>query len=285
MNDLQLFMILYMYELELWLTNNKKELLQIPFQSDEANTDKPLKDYLKTAIELHCNHITQLKSIQSIIIDKKEYKVTSNIKNAMIKAVILPPIADELKSIIKKRKDAAFTQPDMCLAIEINGKIEYETVELKSTKTDAIPGSSVQQITPEEWVVFVKHTKNNFEIATGQYVYAINTKMEFPDRSPRPQVSFKELLNWNNNCRIISDKTIKYTTSDNGSDKYALITDWQDFLAKRWIRVVFGEDPHKGESWFNNNLRRFLLQFLERYDAMSEQEKSNYKELLTKSIK
>ena len=115
MNDLQLFMILYMYELELWLTNNKKELLQIPFQSDEANTDKPLKDYLKTAIELHCNHITQLKSIQSIIIDKKEYKVTSNIKNAMIKAVILPPIADELKSIIKKRKDAAFTQPDMCL--------------------------------------------------------------------------------------------------------------------------------------------------------------------------
>mgnify|MGYP003330257066 CR=1 FL=1 len=41
----------------------------------------------------------------------------------------------------------------------------YEKIELKSTKDNAIPGSSVQQINPDEWVIFVKHTR--FSIITG----------------------------------------------------------------------------------------------------------------------
>ena len=67
----------------------------------------------------------------------------------------------ELKHELQSRKEAVFTRPDICLEIRINDSLEYETVELKSTKNDSIPGSSVQQITPDEWVIFIKHTKQH----------------------------------------------------------------------------------------------------------------------------
>ena len=71
MNDLGLFMRLYMYELEIWLNEHKQELLSISFQSDEANTDRPLKEFLKSAIEQHCNCLSRLKNIDSVTIDSE----------------------------------------------------------------------------------------------------------------------------------------------------------------------------------------------------------------------
>ena len=75
MNDIQLFMRLYMYELEIWLNEHKQELLSISFQSDEANTDRPLKEFLKTAIEQNCNCLSRLKNIDSVNIDNESYPV------------------------------------------------------------------------------------------------------------------------------------------------------------------------------------------------------------------
>ena len=284
MNNLQLFMRLYMYELEIWLNEHKQEFLSIPFQSDEANTDRPLKDFLKSVIEHHCNCLSRLKNIDSVNIDSKSYPVSSSITDTVINSVILPPISDDLKNILKKRKNAVFTEPDMCLVILQNGKPEYVTVELKSTKNDSIPGSSVQQITPDEWVIFIKHTINTIEVTTGQYFYAINSKMQFPDRSPRPQVSFGELRNWNNKCRKIEGKAVTYRSIGDESEKYGLLTDWQGVLAKRWTEIVFNKNYRKVEPWFNNNLRKFILQFLERYDAMSDKEKEEYRASLKRNI-
>lgn len=50
MRIIQDFMQVYMYELEKYLELHKEELKQVSFQSDEANTDRPLKEYLKSLI-------------------------------------------------------------------------------------------------------------------------------------------------------------------------------------------------------------------------------------------
>ena len=178
MNDLQLFMRLYMYELELWLNEHKQELKDISFQSDEANTDRPLKEYLKNAIENQCNQLEKLKHITSLVIDGSCYSVSDKMIHTVINSVLLPPISDHVKAILRNRKNAVYTEPDICLMIVMNGHVEYVTVELKSTKSDSIPGSSVQQVLPEEWVIFIKHTMQDIEVATGQYFYAINSKMQ-----------------------------------------------------------------------------------------------------------
>ena len=43
---LEPFMHIYMCELEMYLKSHADELLKISFQLDEANTDRPLKEYL-----------------------------------------------------------------------------------------------------------------------------------------------------------------------------------------------------------------------------------------------
>lgn len=290
MDNLQLFMHLYMYELEIWLNEHSEEVLNISFQSDEANTDRPLKEYLKHIIKEKCNCIVKLCAVENIeICDSKnqinKYPLNYKVMLAKIEDVYLPEqISPELKFLLKQRKNAMFTNPDLCLAINIDGKIEYETIELKSTKTDAIPGSSIQQVSPNEWVIFVKHGKTKAEITTGQYFHAINSKMQFPDRSPRPQVSFSELQNWNSNCRHDDGKIITYTSVGDEPLKYKLLTDWQGVLAKRWTEIVLDNNPRKHEPWFNNNLRKFILEFLSVYDNMSSDIKEQYKKFLSDII-
>lgn len=51
MSKIQNFMQVYMYELEKFLNTKKEELKAVSFQSDEANTDRPLKEFLKNLIE------------------------------------------------------------------------------------------------------------------------------------------------------------------------------------------------------------------------------------------
>ena len=290
LDNLKLFMNLYMYELELWLNEHSDDVLDISFQSDEANTDRPLKKFLQQIIKNECNCISKLKCVKYIDLydydgQQYRYKITSNITNAMVKRVYLPDeIPDVLKRQLKLRKNAVFTNPDLCIAIDIDGKTEYETIELKSTKKDAIPGSSIQQVSPDEWVIFVKHEGNFAEITVGQYFHAINAKMQFPDRSPRPQVSFSELQNWNYSCRQYVGSVISYHLPNDELVKYELLTDWKNVLAKRWAEIVLDDNPKRNEPWFNNNLRKFILEFLNVYDEMSLDDKEDYKKFLENII-
>lgn len=286
MTDLQLFMYLYMYELELWLNEHSDEVLKISFQSDEANTDRPLKEFLKKSIEQNCNSLSKLKNINLISIKGKHHNISSSVRNTVINSVLLPPISDNIKRILKDRKKSVYTEPDICLVILMNNTPQYVTIELKSTKNDAIPGSSIQQIDPNEWVVFIKHNNKKVDITTGQYFQAINAKMQFPDRSPRPQVSFKELCSWNRNCRNITENNIVYSSTGDESEKHALLTDWQGVLANRWTKIVMNTGKiKKSEPWFNNNLRKFILEFLDEYDKMSPQSQKDYKDFLKNVIK
>lgn len=280
MKYLEPFMHIYMCELEIYLKSHTAELLEISFQSDEANTDRPLKEYLKKTIEQNCNRIEALCDINTISFTSCWYEIDDSIKNIFVQQVLMPDeLTDDIKSILKSRRKGVFTNPDLCLKLNIGGDVVYETVELKSTKSDAIPGSSVQQVSPYEWVIFIQHNARTVDVTTGRYLNAVNTRMQFPDRSPRPQVSFSELKNWNQQNRTIETDAICFDSSDN-KDKQRLLEDWQGVLAERWVKIVFTSKKRKSEPWFNNNLRKFVLKFLEIYDELPSSKQEEYKDLL-----
>lgn len=287
MKIIQDFMQIYMYELEKFLETKKNELKMVSFQSDEANTDRPLKEFLKSLIETSFSAIPENCEITEIQFEGVNSTNITILKTLKINRVLLPEdITEEIRVIIKESKSSVYTNPDMCLEIIFDNKIYYETIELKSTKQDSIPGSSIQQILPTEWVIFIKHSNNKIEVTTGQYIHAINSKMQFPDRSPRPQVSFKEMMNWNQLNRLIQYSSLVYKKDENEQIKYELIHDWQSVLAERWIEMLFEANTVKNnEPWFNNNMRKFILDFLERYEALSETEKIEFKDKIKNLIK
>ncbi len=285
MKYLEPFMHIYMCELEMYLKSHSEELLEISFQSDEANTDRPLKEYLKKTIEQKCNHIEAFSNVSTVSFTTYCYEIDDNIRNICIQQVLLPEeLTDDIKTNLKPRKKGVFTNPDLCLVLNIEDTIVYQTIELKSTKSDSIPGSSVQQISPFEWVIFIQHNARNIDVTTRQYMNAVNTKMQFPDRSPRPQVSFSELKNWNQQNRIINPNDIYFDSSEN-KDKQRLLEDWQGVLAERWKDILFTFDISKKEPWFNNNLRKFILEFLAVYDEFDDVKKEEYKALIASLIK
>lgn len=280
------FMQVYIYELEKFLNTKKDKLKEVSFQSDEANTDRPLKEFLKNIIENTFNAIPSNSEIDFIGTDSSTAENIETLKRIKIKKVLLPEnITERIKTIIKATKHAVYTNPDMCLELDIDGKIFYETIELKSTKLDSIPGSSIQQILPNEWVIFIKHNAHEINIATGQYIHAINSKMQFPDRSPRPQVSFKELENWNQRNRLLNYKSLLYKNDPDESIKYDLIDDWQNVLSKRWIDMLFNATSVKNnEPWFNNNMRKFILSFLDKYEALTPDKQEDFKKRISSLI-
>ena len=66
MNSIQQFMCIYMYKLEENLMKHKNELIEVSFQSDEANTDRPLKEYLKKHIESSFSSIPEDMDIEEL---------------------------------------------------------------------------------------------------------------------------------------------------------------------------------------------------------------------------
>ncbi|MCL1936738.1 MAG: hypothetical protein FWF57_10250 [Defluviitaleaceae bacterium] len=270
------FTAVYLYELEKYLQTKKNEILKISLWQDEANTDRPLKEYLKKLIEHSFNKLPVNTDIVRVVFDNSENTNIDDINKFEIANVLLPEeITPNIKNLIYNEKDGVYTKPDLCLEIILNGIKYYETIELKTTKTDAIPGSSIQQITPNEWVVFVKFSKdNNIDITTGQYINAINSKMQFPDRSPRPQVSFNEIKKWNLLYRSNKNGVLEFKEDKNSLIKYELLSDWQDVLSKRWVDILLNANSLKSnEPWFNNALRKFIIEFLKEYDELPTSEK------------
>ncbi|TWT10976.1 hypothetical protein [Streptococcus sp. sy004] len=279
------FMRVYMFALEKHLQSKKEEIAEIPFQSDEANTDRPLKEYLKQEIESNFSSIPETFDIATVTTNTNNYNVKS-LKNISINSVLLPDeISDEVKQNIKEKKQSIYTNPDLCFELNINNSIEYIPIELKSTKKNTIPGSSVQQIDPNEWVIFIKRS-STINITTGQYINAITTKIPFPDRSPRPEVSFDSLCNWNKKHRIVSNDNLRFNQDNDLISKQSIIYDWQSFLSNNWIDILFTSSRVKdNEPWFNNNLRKFILLFLDKYESLSKEQQSNFKNKVKNLIK
>ena len=287
-NLLNSFLIVYFHKIENELNNTKNGLETIKFQSEEANTDEFLKKYFQDFLSKH-NDIRDVKlkklavkidSEQSIIEieELKSYKITN---------VLLPEhLTAEQKKDITKIKKSVYTNPDLYLEITDGENIYFESVELKSTKDNNIPGSSVQQVSPFEWVIFVKRDNEKVLVTTGFYLNSITEKLPFPDRSPRPQIGFKTLLDWNKKYRKVENDVLKIENSiEINNDKIKLLTDWQDFLASEWLEIIKSEESRNSEKWFNNAIRKFTLKFLEYSEKLTIDEKENLKNNLSKLIK
>lgn len=287
-NLLNSFLIVYFYKIENVLNTTKNGLEAIKFQSEEANTDEHLKKYFQEFL-LKSNDLSDVKLKKlAVKIDTEEHIIDiEKLKTYKITNVLLPEqLSIEQKKSITESKKSVYTSPDLYLEITDGTNIYFESVELKSTKDNNIPGSSVQQVSPFEWVIFVKRDNEKILVTTGFYINSITEKLPFPDRSPRPQIGFKTLLDWNKKYRKVENEvlTIENITEIN-NDKIKLLTDWQDFLATEWLEIIKSEETRNSEKWFNNAIRKFALKFLDYTDKLTESDKQKLKSNLTKLIK
>ncbi len=287
-NLLNSFLIVYFYKIENELNTTKNGLETIKFQSEEANTDEHLKKYFQEFLLKH-NDLSDVKLKKlSVKIDSEEH--TIDIKNLKSYKIINVLLSEQLSAVQKKSitesKKSVYTRPDLYLEITDGTNNYFESVELKSTKDNNIPGSSVQQVSPFEWVIFVKRDNEKVLVTTGFYINSITEKLPFPDRSPRPQIAFKTLFDWNKKFRKVDNEvlTIENITEIN-NDKIKLLTDWQDFLATEWLEIIKSEESRNSEKWFNNAIRKFALKFLDYTDTLTDSEKEKLKSNLTNLIK
>ena len=259
------FLSFYFHFLEELLLKKKEELQKIKFQSEEANTDEEIKDFLKKIIEENKTISNEYKC-NLLKIQKDTIGETYNLNDVSsfsIVEVLLPKeLTGNQKEEIKLNKTSVYTNPDLYLKLSDGQNIFYESVEIKTTKDDKIPGSSVQQINPFEWTIFIKHNEGSTDVACGYYLNAMTNKLPFPDRSPRPQIGFDKIKEWNKNNRIISDSVLEYIYTQNDINfKTKCLTDWEQILCEEWLTTIQA-DSKKSEKWFNNTIRKYTVQLL-----------------------
>jgi hypothetical protein len=279
-NLLNAFLLVYFYSIEHELNTTDNGLQHVKFQSEEANTDEFLKRYFQEFMSKN-NSIkdTKLEKL-SVKIDSETHIIEiKELLNYEIVSVLLPEqLTYEQKVKITESKKSVYTNPDLYLEIRNGNDSFFESVELKSTKDNNIPGSSVQQVSPFEWVIFVKRDKDSVSVTTGFYINSITEKLPFPDRSPRPQIGFKTLVEWNEKYRIESNKVLSIeNVTEINRDKIKLLTDWQDYLATEWLEIIKSETTKNNEKWFNNALRKFAVKFLDYTENLTETEKQKLK--------
>jgi hypothetical protein len=285
-NELNFFFSTYLFELETNI-NESHSLNDVKFHSEEANTDENLKLYFKEYFKSNPNLKAKAFKTVTIIVDDVHHKCDLNtLSQFQINNAYLPhELTVEQKKNIAKSKDGVYTNPDLYIEVTDGTNLYYDSIELKSTKGDKIPGSSVQQVLPFEWVIFVKRDKKSPKVSTGQYIYSITEKLPFPDRSPRPQVGFLTLSKWNSDNRTISGENLEIKIASKVNEaKLELLKDWQDYLASEWLNIVTVTSVKTTEKWFNNAIRKFALKFLEYNESLTKEELSALKENLRKLI-
>lgn len=282
------FLHAYFYFLEQSLNRDTSWLKNLKFQSEESNTDEYLKKFLQDFISK--NNQIGASDIDKVIIniDGINYQVSLEDLTAFkIIEVFLPEQLSESDKIsITQSKESIYTNPDLYLIIDHEEEVFHKSIELKSTKQDKISGSSVQQVNPFEWVIFIQRKDSKEAIATGYYIDSITEKLPFPDRSPRPQIAFSTLKKWNNNFRIKEDKVlIIHRDSSLLDTKMLILRNWHEYLANEWLEIIQAEEIKKNEKWFNNTLRIFALKYLDYVESLNEDELENLKKQLDLLIK
>lgn len=273
------YLSLYLHILE--NDSSLKEIIRnINFHSDEANTDKELKLVIKEY--LSSNSAIQELNLQDNF--KIEFKIDehsfityySEIKDFYIKNVLLPEeLDDKHKEWLRNRKTGVYVNPDLLIEISNGTFIQYITLELKSTKNDKIPGSSVQQVDPYEMTLFIKHNSQGIFIASGLYANSITSRLPFPDRSPRPEISFSNLTYWNTYNRIKNNDCLTFIlTTKELLPKLLIISDWKRALVNDWIDYVNSDKV--SSKWFDDTLRMFASELIQMYENMDSIERIEF---------
>lgn len=281
------FMLLYLKALE---KNDTllSDLGKVNFHLDEANSDKEAKAIIK---KFMLENPILLNSPNLKIIQQSggvDFKL-STIKSIQVKQVYLPDeLTEQLKDFIKSTKsNSVYTNPDILVELYNGQETKFFSVELKSTKKNEIPGSSVQQINPYEWVIFIKQG-NPIEIATGLYLNSITEKMQFPDRSPRPQVAFNTLKNWNKENFILDNNSLIFkVTQSEWDNKNKLIDNWKLVLVEQWLKIILDKNLvlTSRSPWFNEALIMYADKLLSYYETLSETDKKKFRDKLKSLLK
>jgi hypothetical protein len=280
LNPIDFFLAAYFFQLENLLNQEKKGLAKVKFQSEEANTDEYFKAFVANIITKN-NSISTLE-IENVIINNNRFEIKELQEFKIIEVILPNELSIEQKQRLAKEKDGIYTNPDILIKIENGENVYFQTIELKSTKVNAIPGSSIQQVKPYEWVIFIKRNQK-IEITTGFYINSITEKLPFPDRSPRPQVAFNTLSKWNQTNRIIENENLIYNIDkESEATKIKLLNSWQNFLTDEWLDIIKSENVNKNEKWFNNAIRLFAMKFLDYTETLDEKELNDLYERLKK---
>lgn len=279
------FMLVYLKELES-NTDLLENLGKVVFHLDEANSDKQAKSIIKDFMLR--NPIVSTDCNLEIHQETQIFKYPS-MKFIHIRQVYLQDeLTEPLKKLIKSKKsNSVYTNPDIFIELSNGKETEFFSVELKSTKKNEIPGSSVQQINPYEWVIFIKQGKP-IEITTGLYLNSITEKVQFPDRSPRPQVAFNTLKNWNKNNFISENNSLIFKiTQSEWDNKNQLIRNWKITLVEQWLKVVLDENLTltSRSPWFNETLIMYTDKLLAHYEQLSKIDKEKLRDKLKYSLK
>lgn len=276
------FMLLYLKALE---KNDTllSDLGKVNFHLDEANSDKEakamIKDFMLKNPTISNNFNLKIDQDSGNL----EFKITA-IQSIQIIQVYLPDeLTEQLKDLIKSTKsNSVYTNPDILVELSNGQETKFFSVELKSTKKNEIPGSSVQQINPYEWVIFIKQG-NPIEIATGLYLNSITEKMQFPDRSPRPQVAFNTLKNWNKENFILDNGSLIFkVTQSEWDNKNKLIDNWKLVLVEQWLKIILDKNLvlTNRSPWFNEALIMYADKLLAYYETLSEIDKKKFRNKL-----
>lgn len=287
-NIFNAFLALYLKSLE---ANQElvNELSSIVYHLDEANSDQEAKRVVKR----HMMKYPKLPNDYSMNLKvenagSKEQFSFNELSCVNIEEVYTPEdITRELRESIKKSKPGSvYTHPDLYLKLEYKGRKSFFEIELKSTKVNSIPGSSVQQINPYGWVIFIKQGKT-VKLTTGLYINSITEKMQFPDRSPRPQVAFNTLRQWNdNNFKFKEDGYTLVFNRDEIAAKQQVITNWKQVLVSRWLGIIFAKDftISSGSPWFTEAITLFAMQLLDNYEKMTDIEKNVFRSRIQRAL-
>ncbi|MEQ9309512.1 MAG: hypothetical protein RLN90_08665 [Balneolaceae bacterium] len=281
------FLSIYLVQLEISLKDSK-ELTEIKFQSEEANTDEFVKKFFQTYMQKY--RTIDIDKYKSVVFDFFKPKQVFDIKDISQVKIIEVYIPEELPSEIVEKiveeKESVYTNPDLMVVLSDGESKYYKSIELKSTKNNLIPGSSVQQVAPFEWVIFLKRNKSSTEIATGLYIESLASKLPFPDRSPRPIIGFNNLTDYNRDYRKIESGALVMSTDEEDlNDKLILINDWREFLADEWIEVITQTNTKTNEKWFNFVIRRFALKLLKYFASLDDSKRNQIIANLEKNTK
>ena len=279
------FMLVYLKELES-NTDLLENLGKVVFHLDEANSDKQAKSIIKDFMLR--NPIVSTDYNLEIHQETQIFKYSSMNFIHIRQVYLQDELTEPLKELIKSKKsNSVYTNPDIFIELSNGKETEFFSVELKSTKKNEIPGSSVQQINPYEWVIFIKQGKP-IEITTGLYLNSITEKVQFPDRSPRPQVAFNTLKNWNKNNFISENNSLIFKiTQSEWDNKNQLIRNWKITLVEQWLKVVLDENLTltSRSPWFNETLIMYTDKLLAHYEQLSKIDKEKLRDKLKSLLK
>lgn len=262
------FMRMYLGGLVQYLLEcHSEEIYSLQYRTQEQNIDEPLKRLLQNVI------LNEYKSYPGADYHIENVFIQNELEaNKELKELVKGLLHERTKAY--EKAEVAYTNPDLTLKIVSNrneSDVFYDTIELKSTSKSGkgdIVGSCINQVYPNEWLIFVYHHKDSKEgnITFGRYGEAVVTCRV--DYRVRPIVSFQSLKD-----------------NEDGEHKKLSIEgcisvkeDWRNTVSENAFNNLTND---KANSQYDQANRGLVLQVFNEYEKMSDEEKIQFRNKLT----